>query len=48
MKNEEFKCKYCGIKINEYDYKEYNGYCGKCRNVIDWKKILDNMEDLKR
>jgi hypothetical protein len=38
-----YRCKYCGNKISEYDFREYNGYCGKCREVIDWKKILEGV-----
>ena len=48
MKKEEYKCKYCGDSMNKFDFENYNGYCGKCRDVIDWKNILDNIKDYKK
>jgi len=42
---EEYRCKYCGKKMSKFDYETYNGYCGKCREVLDWKKTL---QDLKK
>lgn len=48
MNNIKYTCKYCKSRMNEYDYKEYNGYCGKCREVIDWKRILEDIGDYKK
>ena len=44
---ETYKCKYCGIKMNKFEYEMYNGYCGKCREILDWKKTLDNLKEYK-
>jgi len=48
MNNKECKCKYCGKKMNEFDHETYKGYCGKCREVLDWKKILSDIKGLKK
>ena len=47
MNRNEYKCKYCGNKMNEFEFKNYKGYCGKCREVLDWKKMLNNIKELK-
>jgi len=46
--DKNYKCKYCGTKMSEYDFKEYNGYCGKCREIIDWKNILEDIGEMKK
>ena len=43
-----YRCKYCGNKISEYDFNVYNRYCGKSREVIDWKKILEGSEEMNK
>jgi transcription initiation factor TFIIIB Brf1 subunit/transcription initiation factor TFIIB len=48
MAEEEYKCKYCGKEMRKYDYETYKGYCGKCREVIDWKQILSNLKDYEK
>jgi hypothetical protein len=48
MGKEDYKCKYCGKKMHEIDFKLYNGYCGKCREIIDWKKTLEGLKDFKK
>jgi hypothetical protein len=25
----------------------YNGYCGKCREIIEWKRTLNHIKDIK-
>lgn len=37
------KCKYCGDKISDFDYKNNNGLCLKCNEVQDWKNILKDI-----
>jgi hypothetical protein len=37
-------CKYCGNPMNPFDYETYNGYCGKCRELKDWEKILKDFK----
>jgi hypothetical protein len=44
----EYKCVYCGNKMNEFEFKTYNGYCGKCREILDWKKILSDFKEFKK
>jgi len=34
--------------MHKFDYEMYNGYCGKCRVIIDWKKTLDNLKDFEK
>jgi len=48
MKEEKYLCKYCGKKMHKGDFELYNGYCGKCREVLDWKKTLDHIKDIKK
>ena len=48
MKKQEYNCKYCGKKIHKIDYEINNGYCGKCKEIMDWKSTLDNIKDLKK
>lgn len=48
MRSTEYKCKYCGIKMQKFDFELNNGYCGKCRSVKNWKDILEEFKDLER
>lgn len=48
MSNQDYVCKYCGAKMHKFDYEMYNGYCGKCREILDWKKTLDNIKEFKK
>ena len=48
MKNKEYKCKYCGEKMHKIDFEIYNGFCGKCREVIDWKNTLSSLKEMKK
>lgn len=43
-----YKCKYCRKKMHKIDYEMYNGYCGKCRDILDWKKTLNLKDDFKK
>jgi len=40
-----FNCKYCGKKMHKFDFNFNNGYCGKCKEVLDWKRILGDLKD---
>jgi len=44
----EYKCKYCGKNMHKIDFEIFNGYCGKCREVIDWKTILGDIKDYEK
>ena len=46
-KEQEYKCKYCSIKMYKFDYENYFGYCGKCREILEWKKHLKIPKNLK-
>jgi hypothetical protein len=48
MKKETYQCKYCGKKINKIDYEINNGYCGKCKETIEWKKVLSHIKEYKK
>ena len=48
MQSDEFKCKYCGKKMHKLDYEIYFGYCGKCREILDWKKTLKDIKEFKK
>ena len=48
MVEREHKCEYCGIKMQKFNYEINKGYCGKCRELMDWKDILDDIKELKR
>jgi len=48
MDDKKYKCKYCGKKIHKIGYEINNGYCGKCREVQDWKKTLGDLKDFKK
>jgi len=47
-KEQEYKCKYCGRKMIKFDYENYNGYCGKCREIVEWKKTLEQIKEFKK
>ena len=47
MSETSYHCKSCGKKMNAFEYEMYNGYCGKCREVIDWKNILKEYKEKK-
>jgi len=44
----EYKCKYCGRKMHKFDYETNNGYCGKCRDIVEWKRTLDNIKEYEK
>ena len=48
MSKKGYTCKYCGKKMNQFEYETYNGYCGKCREVLDWKRILGNIKESEK
>ncbi len=37
-------CRYCGRKMNPFDFKTFHGICGKCRETMDWKEILEQLK----
>jgi len=45
MNKKQYVCKYCGKKMHKVDFENYNGYCGKCREILDWKKTLNHIKD---
>jgi hypothetical protein len=47
MKKKVYIYNYCSNKMNEFDYKTYNEYCGKCREILDWKNILSDIKEVK-
>jgi hypothetical protein len=48
IENYKLLCKYCGKKMNKIDYEINKGYCGKCREILDWKKTLSDMKEFKK
>jgi len=48
MKEIVYKCKYCGQKMQKFDYDINKGYCGKCREILDWKKTLSKLKDFEK
>jgi len=48
MNKKDFFCKYCGKKMHKIDFEMYNGYCGKCRDILDWKKTIDHIKEYKK
>ena len=48
MNKEEYRCKYCGKVMHKFEYETYKGYCGKCREVIDWKHILSHLKEFEK
>lgn len=42
-----YRCKYCGKIMSSFDYDTFKGYCGNCRNILDWKKILTDVKEFK-
>ena len=34
--------------MHKFDYETYNGYCGKCREILDWKRTLSDLEYLEK
>ena len=48
MNKKEYNCKYCGKKMHKFDYETYKGYCGKCREVLDWKRTLDHIKEYEK
>ena len=47
-KEQKYKCKYCGRKMYKFDYENFNGYCGKCREIVEWKRTLEQIKELKK
>ena len=45
MNEQEHKCKYCSKIMSKFDYETYEGYCGKCREILDWKYILSEYKE---
>ena len=34
--------------MHKVDFELNNGYCGKCKDLIDWKRTLDHVKELKK
>lgn len=34
--------------MHRFNYETNNGYCGKCRENLDWKKTLSDLKDFKK
>ncbi len=32
--------------MHKFDYENYNGYCGKCREILEWKRTLKHVKDI--
>ena len=47
MSKKTYKCKYCGTKMNKFDYELNNGYCGKCRELMDIKRTLEHVKEIE-
>jgi len=46
--NPECKCRYCGKKMSKIEYELNNGYCGKCQEVIEWKRTLGHIKEFEK
>ena len=38
-------CTYCQRPMSKYDFDVYHGICGKCREIKDWKQIIDQSKN---
>lgn len=47
MAEKKLNCKYCGRKMHKFDYETYNGYCGKCREILEWRRTLDHLKEIE-
>ena len=45
---QKYNCKYCGKKVHKVDYEINRGYCGRCREIVEWKKTLDDVKDYEK
>ncbi len=34
--------------MQEFDYKMNKGYCGKCREILEWKDVLGDLKELEK
>jgi hypothetical protein len=41
----QFRCQYCNKSMSKYDYETFHGLCGKCREIVDWKNILQTAKE---
>jgi hypothetical protein len=48
MSAERYRYKYCGEKMHEVDYKTHRGYCGKYREILDWKHNLGDLKEYEK
>lgn len=48
MLKKDYKCEYCGIKMQQFDYEMNKGYCGKCRDILNWKDLLGDLKELEK
>ena len=39
-----YTCKYCKKPMNKVEYEMYNGLCLKCRDLKEWKQILQEQK----
>ena len=44
----EYRCKYCGAKVSQIEFEVGNGFCDRCRNVIEWKKTLADLKEFEK
>ena len=48
MEGKKCRCVYCGQKMSKVEYEVANGFCGRCRMVVDWKKTLRDLKEFKK
>ena len=48
MEDKEYRCVYCGRRISKVEYEVANGFCGRCRMIVDWKKTLQDLNDFNK
>ena len=33
--------------MSRFDYETFKGYCGICREILDWKKVLSDIKEFE-
>ncbi len=46
--DEKTKCAYCGKTIHKIEAEINNGYCSKCAQTKEWKKLLKDVDSLQK
>ena len=48
MEGKNYLCRYCEKEISQIEFELGNGFCDRCRKVVEWKETLQNLKEFEK